>query len=301
MTETHISSYPSIYAVGHRSIKEIFSSPVVIEEKIDGSQWSMIKTDGVLACRSKGQQIVVDAPEKLFAAAVATAKTLDLHDGWTYRCEYLAKPKHNTLAYARIPKQHLIVFDVMTAPEVYLSTDEKRAEAERIGLECVPCFANGIVFESGPISAGIAEQYLQNESILGGTKIEGFVVKNYNIITMEKKIAIAKYVSAAFKEKHQHEWKVANPSAGDFIQHIIGELKTEARWNKAVQHLRDDGKLTGTPQDIGALLKEVQMDLMKEESDAIKESLFQHFQSQIKRGVIAGLPEWYKLQIGIMP
>ena len=137
---SHISSYPSIYAVGHRSIKDIFSSEVVIEEKVDGSQFSMERLNGELSCRSKGQQIILDAPNKMFEAAVATAQSLDLHDGWTYRCEYLAKPKHNTLAYARVPKQNLIMFDVMTAPETYLTPIEKRAEADRLGLECVPCF-----------------------------------------------------------------------------------------------------------------------------------------------------------------
>ena len=293
---SHISSYPSIYAVGHRSIKDIFSSEVVIEEKVDGSQFSMERLNGELSCRSKGQQIILDAPNKMFEAAVATAQSLDLHDGWTYRCEYLAKPKHNTLAYARIPKQHLILFDVMTAPETYLTPAEKRAEADRLGLECVPCFIHAI---HPQLTAGLAEKLLQNDSILGGCKIEGFVVKNYNLITLEKKIAIAKFVSAAFQEKHRHEWKAANPSSGDFITTFIASLKTEARWSKAVQHLRDAGNLTESPQDIGNLLKEVQADLLKEESDFIKDRLFNHFITQIKRGVISGFPEWYKTQIGL--
>lgn len=295
----HISSYPSIYAIGHRSIQGIFSSPVVIEEKIDGSQFSMSSTNGVLSCRSKGQQIVVDAPEKLFAAGVETAKSLDLHDGWTYRCEYLSKPKHNTLAYSRVPAEHLIVFDVMTAPEVYLSVPEKQSEAQRIGLECVPCFAYPQIELENGMTASLAETLLQHDSILGGCKIEGFVVKNYNVITLEKKIAIAKYVSEAFKEKHQHQWKVSNPSSGDFITSLTASLKTEARWSKAVQHLRDDGKLVNAPQDIPVLIREVQADVAKDEKEEIKDALFKHFYPQINRGVIAGLPEWYKTQIGV--
>jgi len=292
----HISSYPEIYAIGHRQIKDIFSGPVVIEEKVDGSQFSMSKTGGELSCRSKGKDIVIDAPEKMFTLAIETAKALDLRDGWTYRGEYLSKPKHNTLAYSRAPKQNIIIFDVMTGPEVYLTPDEKKAEAERLGLECVPCFHVGCV----SMTAGLAETLLQNDSILGGTKVEGFVVKNYSMFTPDKKIAIAKYVSAAFKEKHQHEWKKTNPTQADVVQHLIGELKTEARWQKAVQHLRDDGKLTETPQDIGSLLKEIQADVLKEESDGIRESLFKHFWPQISRGIINGAPEWYKGQCGIV-
>ncbi len=296
----HISSYPSIFAIGHRSIKSIFDSSVVIEEKIDGSQFSMSREAGELSCRSKGKDIIPDAPEKMFNAAIETAKTLDLRDSWVYRCEYLKSPKHNTLAYARIPKRHLILFDVMIAPETYLNPVEKKAEADRIGLECVPCFANGVVWDGG-IPAFAAEQYLQIDSILGGCKVEGFVVKNYAQFGADKKIAIAKYVSEGFQEKHRHEWKITNPTAGDFVGSLISELKTDARWNKAVQHLRDDGNLVNAPQDIGNLIKEVQADLLKEETDFIKDKLFSHFIGQINRGVIAGIPEWYKSKLTPQP
>jgi len=138
-----INSYPSIYALGHRAISDIFASPPVIEEKVDGSQFSMARINGELVCRSKGKDLVVEAPEKMFLRAVATAKGLDLHDGWTYRGEYLNSPKHNTLAYSRTPEKNIIIFDVMTGPETYLTPTEKRAECERLGLECVPCFYDG--------------------------------------------------------------------------------------------------------------------------------------------------------------
>lgn len=50
-----INSYPSIYSLGHRYISELFSGPVVIQEKIDGSQFSFGNLNGKLFCRSKGQ------------------------------------------------------------------------------------------------------------------------------------------------------------------------------------------------------------------------------------------------------
>lgn len=298
----HIASYPSIYALGHRSIAEILSSPVVIEEKIDGSQFSMCRTAGVLSCRSKGKDIIVNAPEKMFSKAIETATALDLHDGWTYRCEYLRTPKHNTLTYSRVPKNHLIVFDICTGVETYLTPAEKRAECERIGLECVPCFYDGFTEAASwdrerTLSKGWAEELLSKESVLGGCRVEGFVIKNYSVFTQEKKIAIAKYVSEAFKEKHLTEWKSANPTQTDIVQTIISELRTDARWNKAIQHLRDDGKLTDSPQDIGPLIKEVQADIEREEEDYIKDRLFKHFRSQIIRATTNGLPEFYKAKL----
>src|SRR5690242_11376793 len=100
-------SYPSIFALGHRYVADLLTVPVLVEEKIDGSQFSFgISTVGELAIRSKGAQMHIDAPEKMFQKAADTVKELKdvLTPGWTYRAEYLAKPKHNTLAYDRVPE-----------------------------------------------------------------------------------------------------------------------------------------------------------------------------------------------------
>ena len=285
-----IYSYPSIYALGHSAILEIFKTPVLVEEKIDGSQFSMSRTpEGEILCRSKGQQIVTDAPEGMFKKAVATARELDLHPGYIYRCEYLEKPKHNTLAYSRVPNKYLIIYDVCVGLEVYMSYSEKADEAERLGLECVPALHVGMVenFE-------MFQSFLERESILGGCKIEGVVIKNYSLFTMEKKIALGKYVSEEFKEKNSKNWKEQNPTGKDFVQMTIEYYRAEARWRKAVQHLREAGKLEGSPRDIGLLIREIPEDILKECEDEIKESLFKHFWPQIKRGVTAGVPQWYK-------
>src|SRR5579872_1098661 len=129
-------TYPSIYNLGHSAVKDLFSVPVNIEEKVDGSQFSFcVEEDGEVKVRSKGAVMIPDAPERMFASAVSTVKSLRsrAHPGWTYLCEFLAKPKHNTLAYDRIPDQHLIVFDINTGNESYLPYAEKADEARRIG------------------------------------------------------------------------------------------------------------------------------------------------------------------------
>ena len=61
-----LHSYSTIYAIGHKAILELLSSSVVVEEKIDGSQLSFGLIDGELQCRSRKQQMVMDAPEKMF-------------------------------------------------------------------------------------------------------------------------------------------------------------------------------------------------------------------------------------------
>lgn len=289
-----IDSYPSIYNLGHRAVADLFSGPVIIEEKVDGSQFSFGVYDGELACRSKGKQLVLDAPEKMFVKAVASAQERAhlLRPNWTYRCEYLSTPKHNTLAYDRVPVGHLMVFDICPAQETYLSPADKAAEAQRIGLECVPVFFEGVVSDLQMLNALLGAQ-----SVLGGAQIEGIVVKRYDLFTTDHRAMMGKYVSEAFKEQHTGDWRKRNPTRADAVEGLIAAYRTEARWRKAVQHLREDGKLTDSPKDIGALVREVPTDVLKEDAEAIKEALFRHFWPQIQRGILAGLPEWYKQQL----
>ena len=205
---------------------------------------------------------------------------------------YLLKPKHNTLAYDRTPNKNLILFDINTNEEEYLSYDDKRKEAERIGLEIVPILFNGRID-----SPQMLLSFLERTSILGGQKIEGVVVKNYHRFGQDKKVLMGKYVAEAFKEIHGGEWKKNNPTSGDVIQNLILSLKTPARWNKSVQHLRERGLITDSPKDIGLLIKEVQQDIDKECTDEIKDALYKNAISHIRRGITGGLPEWYKEEL----
>jgi len=285
-------SYPKVYALGHKAIAELFLDDVLVEEKIDGSQFSFGRFNGELKCRSRGAQINADFPEQMFAEAVEVVRDLDLRDGWTYRAEYLKKPKHNTLAYDRIPRNHLIVFDINSTEEEYLSYLDKVTEAARIGLETVPILFEGRISEPSQLL-----RFLELTSILGGQKIEGVVVKNYHRFGLDKKVLMGKYVAEAFKEVHGGEWKANNPTSKDVIQRLILQLKTPARWQKAVQHLKESGRYTQSPRDIGELIKEVHKDITAECADEIKEALFANAISHIRRGVSGGIAEWYKEEL----
>lgn len=286
-----INSYPSVYAIGHNAINGIFDDDVIIEEKIDGSQFSFGFINDELQCRSKGKQIIIDAPEGMFQKAVDTVKQLEtiLHPNWIYRCEFLQKPHHNTLSYQRVPKHNLILFDINSGLEEYLSPIDKHREADYLDLEFVPLMYTGKV-----INFEMFKDFLNKDSVLGGCKVEGIVVKNYSLFTKEKKVAIGKYVSEAFKEVHEGEWRKTNPTSTDIIQELITKYRSPARWAKAVQHFRDNDKLENSPRDIGLLIKEIPEDILKECEDEIKQALFNYAWSKIKRGVTAGFPEWYK-------
>lgn len=294
-----MNSYPSIYGLGHRAIKDLFSRPVQIEEKVDGSQISFGLSDTnppVLSVRSKGALINPDAPDKMFSLGVQSiiSKAESLVPGYTYRGEYLRKPQHNALTYNRVPTGHIIIFDIMTGLEDYMSYRDKANEAARLGFECVP------LLYQGPLRPETAVEFfnklLELESCLGGPKIEGVVIKQLDVqlYSPDKKPLIGKYVSEAFKEVHRKEWGKANPKGTDIVTAIADRYRTEARWHKAIQHMREGGKLTESPKDIGPLLKEIIVDIQKECTDEIAQALFRWAWPTISRRCIAGFPEFYK-------
>jgi len=292
-----LHSYNKIFNLGHKALEELFLDPVTVEEKIDGSQFSFgLDDNGVLHCRSKGQVLNIDAPEKMFTEAVETAKELSplLIAGWTYRGEYLKTPKHNTLAYDRVPEKHIILFDIDMGEEDYFKSREaKEKEAARLGLEYVPQLAAGTFTSWEPL-----KELLQTTSILGGQTVEGIVIKNYHrICPMTKQVLMGKYVSEAFKEVNRGDWRDRNPGPRDIKEQLVESYRTPARWQKAVQHLRERGELEGTLRDIGKLIKEVQSDVHEECAAEIQERLYSWARSDVLRGVIRGLPEWYKEQL----
>jgi hypothetical protein len=267
---------------------------VIVEEKIDGSYFSFgVDEAQQLHVRSKGKEMNPDAPESLFDKAVQTARDLApiLRPGWTYRAEYLKKPKHNALAYDRVPRSHLIVFDINSGHEAYLGYGDKAAEAERIGLEVVALLHVGMVENQEQFRG-----FLDRTSVLGGQRVEGVVVKpaDYGLFGLDKKCLMGKFVSEAFKEVHAREWKQANPQSGDILERLSETYRAETRWRKAVLHLLEAGLLENSPRDIGALLKEIPADIEKECAEEIREALYGWAWPQIRRAVTRGFPEWYK-------
>jgi hypothetical protein len=284
-----------IYAIGHANILDIFSEDVEITEKIDGSFCAFGKFfDGKIKIRSRNQEFDINAPNDMFVKAAETVKQLapNLQEGWTYRGEYLQKPKHNTLAYNRAPNNNIILFDIATGHESYLSYEDKVKEAARIGLELVPLIYEGKVSSSDEIL-----KFMDRESILGGQKIEGVVVKNYKRFGSDGKVLMGKYVSEQFKEVHNEEWKKSNPKSGDIIQRLQEKYRTPARWNKSIMRLKERGELLNDPKDIGNLMKEVQTDIEAECKEEIKEALYSWARKEILRHSVKGIAEFYKDQL----
>lgn len=290
--EPSIPGYTKVHNIGHKIVDGVFKGPVVIQEKVDGSQYSFqFLSDGV---HYRSHHVDITHQPHMFAEARTFIESIKekLTPGWIYRGEFLKKRQHNALTYDRVPTGHVILWDVETGPGKFLSPEELAAEAARIGLECVPCYYVGELDTSKDIKT-VLDPYLARPSVLGG-KTEGIVIKNYDKFGPDDKLLAVKWVSPEFKEVHKKEWGEANPTQKDVVQRLIDMLRTDARYVKARQHLSDKGLLTGEMRDIALLVKEVQSDVKDEEEDWIKQQLFDHFWPIISRAVISGIPTWYK-------
>jgi hypothetical protein len=295
-----IHSYPSIYAIGHRALKELLDDPVVVQEKVDGSQISFglypvgqAESDGAveLQVRSKGAMLNLAAPEKMFLKGIEAIRRVAhlLVPRWTYRGEYLAKPQHNALAYSRIPHNYIVLFDINDGLESYMEPDRVRERADQLEFESVPLMHHGYI-----TTAESFREMLERDSFLGGQKIEGVVVKNYAKFGPDKKVLMGKFVSEKFKEVHARVWAYDNPKQGDIVERIAAKYRTGARWDKSLIHLREAGKIEDSPRDIGLLIKEVWPDILKECEQDIKDELFAWAEDSLRRKVNVGLADWYK-------
>lgn len=290
-----MNAFPKIFRVGDYRVNHIFDGPVVVAEKVDGSQWGFGRQNGKPVFRSKSRVVYPETIDKMFAPALAHSQdvlsSFSNHNVEFY-CETLCKPKHNILTYDRVPRNNLYLFAV-TQDGLFLDIDSVSEIAGIIEVEPPNVLFDGETQQLDYIKS------LVTTSVLGGTVMEGVVITNYTQPTivngrMLSVITTAKFVREEFKEKQSGGFKTGTThTLDDFIE----SFKTEARWHKVVQHLRDNGELQHTPQDIGPLLRELVVDLELEEEGAIKEGLYKLFIRQIKRKALAGFPEWYKEQL----
>lgn len=291
------ASFPKIWTIGTPQTERLFNGVVEITEKIDGSQFNFGKAeDGTPVYRSKGAQQTPGTPDKLFAPVMAWAESIihKIPDGTMLHGETLRGPHHSTLTYGRAPKNHFMLYGVSVGTKFISDFSVLVNWAIELDCETVPLWGH---YELDGLSPERIEEFLSRESSLGGTEPEGFVVKNYAesylIGGQFIPLLMGKYVTEAFKETHKTSWV----TEGDHIEALKKSYRTEARWRKTVQHLRERGELKRAPQDIGPLMKELAEDFLTECEEDVKAKLWNHYKKDFVRTVGGGFPEWYKLQL----
>jgi hypothetical protein len=223
-----ITAFPKIFAIGTKYIEDIFKEEVEITEKLDGSQFIFGKIDGVIYIRSKGAVIYPETCPTMFIEGLKYVQSIqnDLPEGITFYGEYFQKPKHNCLKYNNIPKNHIALFGAIDKAHKCTPMEGLQVYADFLGIDIVKSIYYGIIFRPSGLT-----KFLERESMLGGTKIEGIVVKNYHrpflLSGNPMPLMCGKLVSEDFKEVNKKSWKEHKLDGG--VESIIEGLKTEAR------------------------------------------------------------------------
>lgn len=279
--------YPKIWHLDHPQAARLWHGEVTIEEKIDGSQFSVMRTDHGLLYKSKGQEVFAESADKNFKPTIAYLQSIEhlLNVGYVYRGEALRSKKHNTLTYRTCPDSHFVVFDIETAQGVFLSRARKEEECAAVRLPCVP----ELQVKIGPTTI---PNLLGKESFLGGVMIEGVVVKNYNERDSFGHTLMAKYVRPEFRELNTQTTKQGNY---DDLIRTMG--CSEVRWKKAIARLQEQGVLEASPRDISKLIKAIQDDAEAECWDMVLELFQAKYKKLLRLGSTRGFAEWYKAQL----
>jgi len=293
-----IPAFPKIMAFGHKTVRDIIDGEVEVTEKLDGSQMAFSKIDGTLYVRSKGKLIDLNYPDNLFTEGVEYVQRIHerLTEGYVYYCEYLKKPKHNTLRYNSIPRNHLMLFGILKYTDGDFINDYSDLcyHANEIGIDVAPLIYKGKMQEDVLDHLHIM---LDRQSYLGVAKIEGVVLKNYAkpYLLADRYLPLmsAKFVSEEFKEVHGATWSKDHTNKGG-LEHLKDMYCTEARWIKAINALRDEGTLSEEPKDIGPLIKHIHTDIIDECKDEIKDALWALFKKEILGHSTRGFAEFYK-------
>lgn len=256
-----IRFYPSINNLSDihfkKNIKDFY-----IEEKIDGSQMSLMIHDGELVFFNKNK--IVDSKAQVYQKAIIMLQTIKsrFKPGLIYSGEVVNQPKANVAVYDRVPDYFFIIYDIYCIKENrWYNYQEKNEAAKIVGLECVPqlyCYQsdNDVVMD-------IAKSFINKieagelKSCLGGIP-EGIVVKRAG--------TKLKVVSGIFKERHlkkqpNHIWTLEAS-----LKYFGDQFNVDARFQKAYQHLAEDD----CEINLETLIVELDKDLEKEYSEEIK-------------------------------
>lgn len=293
-----LNGFAKIWAIGSPEVRDnLFKGGVEVTEKIDGSQIGFgLGDDGKLLIRSKGAFIYHDGyvrqPDSLFKAAVEYIISIKdrLHPETAYYGEVLSSKHHNTLTYGSVPRNNIVLYGIISGGHYADDHEVLTKEADALGLDSVPLLYSGVVTNKTQL-----DQFMEQISYYGATKIEGVVIKNYNQLAVSaySSACFGKFVSERFKEANGVTWSGKTSKIEDFYNGFTNK----ARWEKTIQHLRDDGKLSDSPKDIGLVIETCITDFETEEKERVKEQLYNVYIRDIKRKVTAGLPEFYKSQL----
>ena len=280
--------YPKVLHIGAPLVATVFYEEVELSEKVDGSQCRIELTDESVMVGSKNQGI---ADPGMFEIAHEQGERIHSETDWrtlgdhvTLFCEFLETPKHNTIKYDRVPLNHLYLFGAMLGTD-HMVTGGLIEMAKHLVID-PPNILDCKLIES----AEELKEFMTRESYLGGSTVEGVVIKNYNRTYDPLQVhsqefigypMTAKYVNKDFTAANAKQWNTISRKTG--VDAIIERFFIGDRFNKAIQHVREEGNITYMKKDLQYLIPEFFDDLMDEKKEAMTNMIMGEVFKVIKR------------------
>eukprot|EP01090_Pellita_catalonica_P020012 TRINITY_DN696_c0_g1_i1.p2 TRINITY_DN696_c0_g1~~TRINITY_DN696_c0_g1_i1.p2 ORF type:complete len:337 (-),score=60.06 TRINITY_DN696_c0_g1_i1:2034-3044(-) len=299
----------------------LFEGNWIVEEKIDGSQlsfaWDSAAQTVLFRNKNSASFLSGEAPylNKTFGKTMASLLPIGslLNSDYVYHGEAMRSSRHNRLLYQRAPRRYFILFDIKDKQTGhYLSYEEKCKEAKRLDLEIPSLYLEGAGIDSAERAIAKIMAMIEKgdlESALGGNP-EGIVIKNYTNVKNETgRPPMLKSVRTEFKEAVARKFTSAekrfkitpSTTVAELCQYMGGCYNTEARWQKAVQHLDETGQLHATEgemkafgKDVKLLVQELDRDLFKEYEEEIKVDLLSELFPRIAAEGRKGFTAFYR-------
>ena len=167
--------WPKIQNLGEGPTKSLFGKDVVVEEKIDGSNISvMLDDDGIKACTRRGSVDLNKLPSscRIGIAHLINIQHLLVHD-FTYFFECRDEPDSHHTSYKCTPKNGLVLLDLINHNNREWVSSEKKRRAAKI-FECDESYITTL---KTPWSLHELAKFMEHDSMLGNN-MEGVVVKN---------------------------------------------------------------------------------------------------------------------------
>ena len=302
-----IRTLPSINTGYNTNLELDIDDRVIIQEKYDGSQFTIYKDEeGNLHYMNKNKSISGKGNVWLNSYLSLCKKTDFFKIGFFYHGEAMNSRQSHTVRYDREPKRFWVLYEIVRENGQILTPEEMTEHLKNTDIEVANVLYdnNGHTKETNYID--IAKDIIQKmedgkiQSSLGGIP-EGVVLKVLNRKTDTDKVRNSrfKFVRQVFSEQnHAKKEKLPTLNDDEIVQGIASVYDTDARKQKAIQHLKECEKKgwneKNLTSNIGRMVEELDADLLKEAEEEIKDMLFIRFWPQISKGARGDLTNFIK-------
>ena len=294
-----VLTLPSIDSVTAGKLANISKEDhVIIQEKINGSQFTIFKKDGELHFYNRNKEVGPKGDPYINAYLSLQKKKEFFNEGLFYHGEAMKTIKTNNASYKRMPRYYWMVYEIQREDGSLLTPDEMTTNLLGTGIETTQVLydshKNQSILSLQEVIDQLMAQIESNdiESCLGNIP-EGIVIKVLKGTTNYR----FKRVRSVFAEMSQSKRdKIEQVSDIDFIREIGEIYNTDGRREKAVQHMKEKDIYNekNINANIGPMVHELDDDLLKEAEEDIKNMLFVRFFPEISKVARGDVPAFLR-------